>query len=608
GKSTLAKHINALLVPDLGDVYVFDCDTKEPKNTYYIRSNAGLVFQNPDDQLVASIIEQDGAFGPENLGIPSEELPAVGDKALDEVGLLGFGQHETHALSGGQKQRVAIAGILAMDPAILILDEATAMLDPRGRNDLIKLCQKLNMEGMTIVMITHYMEEAALADRVIVLDHGNIRLDGTPQEALIKGRELSELHLDIPFAAQMGYKLNDAGIGIPISGKENDLIRYRNIPRNEARYGRLPQADLSKISEPEPEGVSKENREARMADAFLAFDGIPNADTASNDERFSIEFRNVGFTYSKSNTEKKRKKNRPEKKVKDPDWGSHPETHWSLHDISFCVESGEFLGIAGHTGSGKSTLIQLMNGLLKPEYGQVLINGEDFSDKKVAARYRGRVGLVFQYPENQLFAKSVYDDVAFGPRNLGLSASEVDERVRISLELVNLCFEELAGRSPFELSGGQQRRVAFAGVLAMEPKFLILDEPVAGLDPKTRHEFLDLISGFQKNGLSVVMVSHAMEDLAKMCDRILILNNGSLYALGKPDEVLKDPAALKGIGLGCPAPQNLAFALKNEGWDLPLPFYDEPALISAIANQIKDALPEGSESNLFHEMQAGEAR
>ena len=214
GKSTLAKHINALLTPDEGAVRVFGCDTRDPESTYFIRSNAGLVFQNPDDQIVASLIENDVAFGPENLGIPNPELRERVTRALKEVGLQGFEEHETCALSGGQKQRVAIAGVLAMDPAILVLDEATAMLDPRGRAGLMRVVRDLHAAGMTVVMITHYMEEAACAERVVVLDGGEVRLDGTPHEVLIQARALRALSLEVPFACRLSLELQARGVPV----------------------------------------------------------------------------------------------------------------------------------------------------------------------------------------------------------------------------------------------------------------------------------------------------------------------------------------------------------------------------------------------------------
>ena len=255
---------------------------------------------------------------------------------------------------------------------------------------------------------------------------------------------------------------------------------------------------------------------------------------------------------------------------------------WALRDVTFAVEPGEFFGVAGHTGSGKSTLIQHMNGLVHPTCGRVLADGHDLAEKGVAAEVRRQVGLVFQYPENQLFANTVYDDVAFGPRNMGLGAEEVDRRVREGLALV-----ELSERSPFDLSGGQQRRVAFAGVLAMEPEVLVLDEPVAGLDPLSREEFLGLIRELHAGGRTIVMVSHSMEDLAALSDRILVLSEGRLFRLGTPAEVFADAAALKAVGLGAPAPEAFAASLREAGFTLGRDLYDERTLAADIAAQLR---------------------
>lgn len=223
GKSTLAKHVNALLLPDEGEVRVFGCDTRDDEQTYFIRSNAGLVFQNPDDQIVASLIENDVAFGPENLGVPNPELRERVTRALAEVGLMGFEEHETHALSGGQKQRVAIAGVLAMDPAILILDEATAMLDPRGRAGLMRVVRELHAAGMTVVMITHYMEEAAAAERVVVLDGGAVVLDGASAEVLTRADELRALSLEVPFACRLSLDLQARGVPVRTCVSDDEL-------------------------------------------------------------------------------------------------------------------------------------------------------------------------------------------------------------------------------------------------------------------------------------------------------------------------------------------------------------------------------------------------
>ena len=232
GKSTLAKHLNALLLPDEGTVTVDGMDTADANCTYLIRKTAGMVFQNPDDQLVASLVEDDVAFGPENLGLEPTELRKRVTAALEDVGLSGFERHETHALSGGQKQRVAIAGVLAMDPQVLILDEASAMLDPRGRAGLMRVCKELHAQGMTVVMITHFMEEAAEADRVIVLDEGRCVLDGTPAEVLTQDDVLRKLNLDVPFSTQMSRLLQDRGINLgthtELTTLEEELCRLHS--------------------------------------------------------------------------------------------------------------------------------------------------------------------------------------------------------------------------------------------------------------------------------------------------------------------------------------------------------------------------------------------
>ncbi len=262
---------------------------------------------------------------------------------------------------------------------------------------------------------------------------------------------------------------------------------------------------------------------------------------------------------------------------------------YALQDVTFTVREGEFLAIAGHTGSGKSTLTQHLNGLIHPTEGRVLWNGKDLTEKKNAIEARGDIGLVFQYPEHQLFAATVFEDVAFGPRNLGLNGAEVDERVRNALRSVDLSFEELRDVSPFELSGGQQRRVAFAGVLAMQPSVLVLDEPVAGLDPASRKDFIDLIDGLHRSGLTIIMVSHNMNDIARLADRVMVLNKGRIAGLGTPEEVFAHAADLRSIGLGVPHAQRMANELREKGMALPEALYSPESLADALASLIKGA-------------------
>ena len=246
-----------------------------------------------------------------------------------------------------------------------------------------------------------------------------------------------------------------------------------------------------------------------------------------------------------------------------------PFEHKALDDISFSVERGEFIGIIGHTGSGKSTLMQQLNGLLKPTSGTVLLDGQDiWSDKKLTRQARFRVGLVFQYPEYQLFEETVYKDIAFGPKNMGLSAEEVDRRVREAAGFVGLTEQQLEG-SPFDLSGGQKRRVAIAGVIAMEPEVLILDEPTAGLDPVGRSEILGNIQSYRKaKNATIMMVSHSMEDVARLPDRLLVMNGSKLAMDAPPAQVFTHAEELTQMGLNIPQVTQVFLELKKLGLDV----------------------------------------
>lgn len=246
----------------------------------------------------------------------------------------------------------------------------------------------------------------------------------------------------------------------------------------------------------------------------------------------------------------------------------------ALDDISLEINDGEFIGLIGHTGSGKSTLIQHLNALLVPTSGEVLLNGENiYADKSKLKTIRQKVGLVFQYPEHQLFEMTVYKDVAYGPGNLGLSEDEIDKRVREALETVGLG-EKIYEKSPFELSGGQKRRAAIAGVLAMEPEVLILDEPTAGLDPKGRDEILDAIKLMhEKRKITVILVSHSMEDVAKLVDRIVVLAKGKIAVTGTPKEVFAQTEKLESIGLAAPQISYVFSELIQRGYDVPSDVY-----------------------------------
>lgn len=264
-----------------------------------------------------------------------------------------------------------------------------------------------------------------------------------------------------------------------------------------------------------------------------------------------------------------------------------PNEHKAIDDVSFSVEKGEIIGIIGSTGSGKSTLVQHMNGLLKPVSGKVIVDGEDIWENKAGMRdVRFKVGLVFQYPEYQLFEETVYKDIAFGPKNMGLNEEEIDRRVKWAASFVGTT-EDRMQKSPFELSGGQKRRVALAGVIAMDPKILVLDEPTVGLDPAGCRDILDEIDRFQKqNGTTVIMVSHSMNDIARLADRILVLNEGKVYAYGKTREIFGMASELESIGLAMPAVTEVLLELRRRG----LPVSSEALSVEEAAQRIMSLL------------------
>ncbi|MDY5268296.1 MAG: energy-coupling factor transporter ATPase [Collinsella sp.] len=585
GKSTFAKHLNALLQPDAGTVRINGMDASYPELVYDIRSTAGMVFQNPDDQLVATLVEDDVAFGPENLGVESAQIAQRVREALKGVGLVGFERRETHALSGGQKQRVALAGVLAMEPRVLVLDEASSMLDPRGRKGLMKVCRALHDRGMTIVMITHFMEEAAEADRVAVFRAGRVAMLGAPEEILTRADELAQLNLDMPASCCLGRALRAKGVPVCAQVREADMvaeIAQVYAERSGADVAGRPSASDSRVLD----------HASSAADGMVASEPV-------------IEISHLSHSWSLSARERRRWRKRSTTvgaSGKQALWGNDPNSPWALRDVSLTVRRGEFLGLAGHTGSGKSTLVQYLNGLIRPQEGSVCALGLDLSSKKGAAAVKAKVGVVFQYPERQLFAETVAQDVAFGPRNLGLPQDEVVRRVATSLARVGLDLAAIGDKSPFELSGGQQRRVAFAGVLAMEPEVLVLDEPMAGLDPAARRDFLELIDRLHREGLTVVMVSHSMDDLANCCDRIVVMNEGAVFADGTPAQVFAHANELKSIGLGVPAAQRMALSLVQAGVPLRC---DKLYTVESLADELAGMLLGCADGPLRASRQAG---
>lgn len=515
GKSTLAKHFNGILSPTSGKVFVKEIDVSDEEHIFDVRQTVGMVFQNPDNQLVATVVEEDVAFALENLGVPPEEIRRRVDEALKTVNMYDYREHSPHQLSGGQKQRIAIAGVLAMRPDCIVLDEPTAMLDPKGRQEVMKTIKLLNSQGVTIVLITHYMDEAVQAGRVIVMDDGKIIMDDVPKKIFAQVEKLKAHSLDVPQVTELMYELRKNGVSVPV-----DVLTEQECAEEllKLKHGRL-------TAKKEKE---KENRI-----------GI-NSEVAA-------EIRNLTYKYSVGT----------------------PFESTAVDNVSLSINKGEFIGVIGHTGSGKSTLIQHLNGLLKPTSGEILINGKNIWDKDSDIRaVRFMAGLVFQYSEYQLFEETVYKDIAYGPKNMGLSEEETDKRVREAARDMGLD-EELLNRSPFDLSGGQKRRAALAGVIAMKPEILILDEPAAGLDPKGRDTVLDEIYEYHKNsGTTILLVSHSMEDIVKYADKVLVMNRGRLFCFEETDEVFSKARELEQVGLGIPQITRLSHILTEKGMDL----------------------------------------
>ncbi len=554
GKSTLARLLNGLLIAESGDVcvlgYNLTKDETAPGENIFgqkngpvligsaldVRKHVGIVFQNPDNQTVASIVEDDIAFGPENIGIERGEIGRRIDWALEAVGMEKYRNATPARLSGGQKQRIAVAGVLAIKPDVLILDEATAMLDPKGRREVIEVVSRLNKEeGMTIILITHFMEEALLADRTIVMNKGEIVLEGSPEEIFENGELLETYNLSLPKISIISQNLRSAGMEI------NDVLRPEELAEEIVKNMQIKGISAGQSSKFSP----------------VAVEGA---------HEWDIDISDLSFTYSKKS----------------------PFATNALNGVNLHIDEGEFFGIIGHTGSGKSTLIQHLNALIRlpqtlkrykkpkvkkgqlaPVVPAISVGQFDLTSKKCDFKaLRASVGMVFQYPEYQLFAETVFADVAFGLKNFNkkITAEETEQAVKSSLEMVGLNYEEVKDKSPFDLSGGQKRRVAIAGVIVTKPHILILDEPAAGLDPKGKNEIMELLHKIHSQWCkTVIIVSHDMDEVAENCTKAAVISDGKVFACENPALLFKRADELTALGLDIPLTAKIARELAKSG-------------------------------------------
>lgn len=539
GKSTFAKHINALLVPGGGTMWVGGRDTKDEDELWNIRQSAGMVFQNPDNQIIATVVEEDVGFGPENLGVPTKEIWQRVDDALEKVGMTEYRYRSPNKLSGGQKQRVAIAGVVAMRPECIVLDEPTAMLDPNGRKEVIRTVRDLQkQEKVTVILITHYMEEVTDADYIYVMDKGKVVMEGKPEQIFSKVDLLKHYRLDVPQATAVADELIRKGF--PVSA---ETLTREALCREVVSLAR----ERGRIQDPLGKEVYRDEVKSRP-------DGDP-----------VLCLKNLNYIYNP---------------------GTAYEKH-AMKGVDLDIWQGEFIGIIGHTGSGKSTLIQHLDGLIRATGGELFFQGENIYQEGYSMKtLRQQVGLVFQYPEHQLFEADVLSDVCFGPKNQGLSDEECRQRAKEALQMVGFP-ETLYNASPFDLSGGQKRRVAIAGVLAMRPKVLVLDEPTAGLDPKGRDDILDQIALLQKTThMTVILVSHSMEDVARYVDRIIVMNRGEKIFDDTPKRVFRHYKRLEEVGLAAPEVTYLMHELRAQG----IPVSTDITLVEEAADEIERVL------------------
>lgn len=556
GKTTFSKQLNAILRPSEGTVTVDEMGTKDADKLYEIRQRVGMVFQNPDNQMVAANVEEEVAFGPENLGMESDTIVARVKQALEQVRMWKRRKTAPNHLSGGQKQRIAIAGILAMHPDYIVLDEPTAMLDPKGRKEVMEALQRLNQEQeMTVILITHDMEEAALASRVILLADGQMRFDGRPEKFFGADALLAEMGMEAPLSYRV-RKLIDSDVfekKIGDARVEEATIDKREKVAEYDKTGREWEASSELVDK-------KKNKKAE-------------AETDEKNQAL-LSLQHVSYIYSPGTAYEK----------------------VALDDVNLSLGKGEIVGLAGHTGSGKSTMIQLLNGLLKPTSGTVTFEGKDIHAKGYSGNYlRSKVGMVFQYPEHQMICDTVWEDVAFGPSKQGLTGEACETRVEEALRFVDLP-EKYYQASPLQLSGGQKRRVAIAGVLAMHPEYIILDEPAAGLDAAGKREIFDRIRRMSREqGIGVLLVSHSMEDLAEYADRIIVLDDGKKILDDRPAQVFAKRETLADCGLDVPEAVKFADRLRAEGYAIPQTVIREEELLETLRACVGDSMQESME-------------
>jgi len=558
GKTTLARLLNALLLPTSGKVLADGLDTGDKDSQKTIRLKVGMVFQNPDNQFISTSVEREIAFGLENLALPYEEMEKRVAWALGSFHLRKYRKYPPNKLSGGEKQRVALASVVCMHPQYLVLDEPTSLLDAKGKKEVMSLIEGFCKQSkVSVIHITQFPEEAVIADRVLVMHKGRIVLDGCPKDIFKQKDKLEEIGLQPPLAVRIASELSQRGI-IPSDDylTMDDLMEKLTLSMKKGKN--RPEAKTKQIglefSSPQRNHVTPSVRPQKIQ-------------SLSENSSPQVLTEDLTFVYNQG----------------------LPTERKALNGINLKIQKGDFVGLVGPTGSGKSTLAQHLNALLFPTSGKVMLEDVDLSAGSKGKnrsldlkKIRQKVGLVFQFPELQLFEDTVYDDVAFGPKNLRMSEEKIDGSVRDSMLKMGLDFDEFASRSPFSLSGGEQRKVAIAGILALNPEVLILDEPTCGLDSRSTEEMKKLLKDLNSMGVTVILVSHNMDLIAELAEKIILLDRGKVVSFCSKEDFFKDSERIKSVGLDLPKVIEFVWKLREKGIEIEAQIFTEDKLILSL--------------------------
>jgi energy-coupling factor transporter ATP-binding protein EcfA2 len=479
GKTSLCRCFNGL-IPHFyggeiaGGLEVQGLDVMR-HTTRELATRVGMVFQDPENQLVSMDVQREVAFGLENLTFPKDVMAKRVEESLDTLGISGLRHRQVHELSGGEKQKVVISSVLALHPDILVLDEPTSELDPKGAEDVLSIARRLNDElGITVILVEHRLDRVVhLVDRMIVMDEGKIIADGNPRAVLSNG-DITSIGAGVPPIVRMVQRLRDDGFNVD------------DIPL-----------------------TVKEGR-SMLKDIFMGARGstLSQAESADN--------------------------GRPVIEI-DKLWHAYPEGITALKNVSLRICEGEFVAVMGRNASGKTTLVKHINGLLKPTKGKVIVNGID-TRRATIAQLSKKVGFIFQNPNDHIFADTVEEEIAFILKNLGFDSGEIAARIDEMLEMFAL--KEFRKQYPRSLSGGERQRVAMASVLVARPQVLILDEPTRGMDYRLKNELMRFLNGYREKGNTVVLVTHDVETVAEHADRVVLLSEGGVVVDGNKRDVL----------------------------------------------------------------------